>query len=125
MEIIKKSEVVWTNTNESGKDILMTNAISGDTVLIKNESSNEEIESMYFCDATKENYDLLTNSGFIDINNCFKFLDNKHHIRFYLDKKTLHWESVGSFCLNTTSRRATFEHVSTLALKDILRLHNK
>ena len=94
MEITNRSEGVWTNTDESGKDILMTNIVSGDTILIKNESSNEKTESMYFCDSTKENYDLLTNSGFNDINNCFKYLDNKHHIRFYLNNKTLHWESV-------------------------------
>lgn len=122
MEIVSKSEVKYSNTEESGKDIILTNTVSGDTILLINESNSEEIESMYFCDSTKENYDLLIKSGFVDINSCFKYLNDKHHIRFYLDNKILHWESVGSFCLNTKARRAIFEYINTLKLKDILRL---
>ena len=122
MEIIRKSEIKWTNTDESGKDILLENKLSGEVILIKNELPEDNIVSIYFCDATIENYQLLTNAGCVDINNCIKYLDNKHHIRFNLDTYILYRESVGTFCLNSISRRAIFRHISTIALKDMIKL---
>lgn len=122
MEIIRKSEIKWSNTDESGKDILLENKLSGEVLLIKNELPKDNIVSIYFCDATIENYQLLTNAGCVDINNSIKYLDDKHHIRFDLDTNILYRESVGTFCLSTKTSRAVFKHISTLALNDMIRL---
>lgn len=76
-----------------------------------------EIENIYFCKATEENYNLLVEAGFTDINNCKNYLDVKYHIRVYFDNKTLHWERVGNFCLGRNAPRAVFEQLTTEQLK--------
>ena len=81
----------------------------------------EEHENIYYCSSTEENYKALTDKNFKDINECFKRLTNKHHIRFDLEQKILFWEAVGNFVLCTKVKRALFQHVSTNELKELLK----
>lgn len=121
--IIEKPERQWSNTNESGQDILLENKLSGEVILIKNElKEDKKVEIEYFCDSTTENYYLLIDAGCVDINNCIKYLDNRHHIRFNLDTNTLYRESIGNFCLNNISKRTIFKYISPEVLNDMIRL---
>lgn len=99
MEVVKKSE----------------------TLILKNVMNNKDIDIMYFCKATTENYNLLIDSGFTDINNCKNYLDYSHHIRFHFDNKTLYWERVGNFCLGRNGSKIVFNQLTTEQLKFIIK----
>lgn len=81
----------------------------------------EETVNIYYCSSTEENYNLLINKKFKDINDCFKRLTNKYHIRFDLEQKILFWEAVGNFALSTKAKRALFQYISTDELNKLLK----
>ena len=110
----------WVNYS----DIYIVQANENTNLLVWEEHrnlENEEHENIYYCSSIEENYNMLIELNFKDINDCFKRLSNRYHIRFHLEEKILYYEDVGSFVLNTKSKRALIQNVDTTDLKELIK----